>query len=504
MNPLFKKLLSPRHMEYLAIDREFKILETSFDVRRFAERPETAVIGQDVRLGFPELIGSENALLDVLARRLANFQLKAISRSLENQPPFYLDLCAIEHPNEETMEDRIVIFFEDVTEIMVLEQSLVQRSNEASLLYNALATSKNYVDKIVGSMTDALIVTNVSGIIQTANQATQHLFGYSETELLNQPISLIIQDELLLLQTRQLNSSQGELFKDIEVTCQTRLGEEVVVAFSCSSVQTNQIDLQNLVYVGRDITARKQAEAQMYRALQRERELNELKSRFVTMTSHEFRTPLSVILLATRLLERFHQQTTEEKRREYLRRIQAAAKHMSQLLEDILTIGQVEAGSLRLNITAFELISFCQEVVADLQTTIDPHRRITFASERLDLNVQMDQKLVRQTLTNLLSNALKYSDSDQAVQLRLLIQADGAVFEVQDQGRGIPPDEQDKVLEPFYRASNVGNISGTGLGLAIVQKSVQVHKGRISVASQVGGGTTVKVILPLSLRASNG
>jgi PAS domain S-box-containing protein len=499
MNPLFKKLLAPRQMEYLAIDREFRILELSFGVKRFAESPKQVDVGQDVRLGFPELIGSESVLINVLEGQRANFQFKGISRSLDNSSPFYLDLFVVEHSDEETLEHKLIILFEDVTELMVLEQTLVQQSNEANLLLNRLVISKNYTEKVVGSITDALIVTTLSGSIQTVNQATQSIFGYSEMELLNQPISLLIRDELLLLQTRQLNLfAKGELFKDIEAVCQTKAGQEVIVAFSCSTVKTDRADLQSLVYIGRDITVRKQAEAQMYRALQKERELNELKSRFVSMTSHEFRTPLSVILLATRLLERFHHQATEEKRREYLQRIQSSAKHMSQLLEDILMIGQIEAGSLRLTPSSFDLVQFLRELMVELQATIDIQKRINFTSNQLQADVCMDQKLVRQITANLLSNALKYSGS-QPVQFELIFQPGEVIFEVQDQGIGIPIAEQKQIFEPFYRAENVSSISGTGLGLSIVQKCVKVHHGNLSVTSEVGIGTKFRAVLPLNL-----
>jgi PAS domain-containing protein len=195
MNPLFKKLLAPTRREYLTVNQDLLIQETSFGVGRFADRPEEVRAGFDVRAGFPELIGVEDILQEIIRGYRDSFELKGIDRSAENREPLYVDLLVTYCQDEETGEPELVVWFEDVTEKMVLKQSLVQRANEANLLAFALATSNNYIERIIASMADALIVTAGSGKIKTVNRAALDLFGYREAELIGHHISLILVGE---------------------------------------------------------------------------------------------------------------------------------------------------------------------------------------------------------------------------------------------------------------------------------------------------------------------
>jgi PAS domain S-box-containing protein len=252
-------LLAPRRREYLAVDKDFNILEKSLGVQRFVECPNELVKGKDVRNCFPELIGLEDICNDILERRQMSFELKGISRSTEKGYPLYLDLYIINNPDKKVGEKSLTIFLEDVTDKMILEQSLVQASNEKSLLLSALAASKDYVDTIITSMADALIVTKSSGIIKTINRAAKDLFGYSEDELIEQPISKIITDINFVKQASQQHPLFNKAFKNVEVSCKTKTGEKITVAFSCSTIQTEAEGLQDLIYIGRDITEHQRA-----------------------------------------------------------------------------------------------------------------------------------------------------------------------------------------------------------------------------------------------------
>src|SRR5919199_4275447 len=314
MNPLLKKLLAPRY-EYLTLDRDFRILEASLGAPRFADCPDEVKWGNDIRVPFPELIGVEETLIDILEGWQINFQLKGVARSSEPSSPLYIDLYVSEYSNQEPSEKKLLVLLEDATERMVLQQTLAQRTNEASLLLSSLAASKNYIDRIITSMADALLVTTASGIIQTVNQFAQDLFGYSQEELINQPISRLIPNDKFLEYTRNLSSSKpGNFIKDVEVFCQTKTGEQICISFSCSAIETEVAGLQNFVYIGRDISDRQRVEAQMMKALERERELRELKSDFVSMASHEFRTPLTAIFSSTELLQHYGNIWSEEKK----------------------------------------------------------------------------------------------------------------------------------------------------------------------------------------------
>ena len=247
----------------------------------------------------------------------------------------------------------------------------------------------------------------------------------------------------------------------------------------------------------RDITERKRAEANIRHALEKEKQLNELKSRFVAMTSHEFRTPLTTIFSSAELLEHYSHKWDEAKKLTYFQRIQVAVKHMTQLLNDILLIGKAEAGKLEFKPAPLDLIQFCRDLVEEMQISTTNHT-IVFTNQSQCPTACMDEKLLRHILSNLLSNAIKYSPQGGTVHFDLICKQAGALFCIQDEGIGIPAADQAQLFASFHRASNVGTISGTGLGLAIVKKSIDLHGGQIRVTSEVGVGTTFKVALPLN------
>jgi two-component system sensor histidine kinase VicK len=507
MHQLLKKILAPCHMEYMALTSDLRIIETSLNVDRLADSPQEVKPGKDVRLAFPELVGCEEILLAVLQKQQASFDIKGIARSTDNNSPLYIDLYVSEYQDETTLNNQLIILFEDVTEKMVLQQSLIQRANEANLLLSALATAKDYIDKIIHAMADALLVTTISGQIKTVNRATQELFGYSESELINQPLSMIIPDPSfgMYADNPPANSKGGELFKEVEVVCQTKTGQELDVAFSCSVVQTQVEGLQDFVYIGRDITKRKQAEAEIHKALAKEKELHELKSRFISMVSHEFGNPLSTVLMSTELLKQGGEKITLQKKERYLDCIKAATKQMNQLMNDVLVLGKTDAGKLDFQPSPINLKSFCSDLVAEIKMKDGQNHHLLFVtteaskdSENLYQFASFDEKLLRHILTNLLSNAIKYSPQDSTIEFEAIFQDEAVIFEIKDQGIGIPSEDQKKLFESFYRAKNVGKIPGTGLGLAIVKQAVDIHGGEIMVASEVGVGTTIRVKIPLT------
>jgi len=247
--------------------------------------------------------------------------------------------------------------------------------------------------------------------------------------------------------------------------------------------------------------ARCKAEAEIRKALEKEKELNELKSRFISMVSHEFRTPMATILFSAGLLETYSAKWSEEKKQVHINRIQSAVQHMTNLLNDVLLIGKAEAGKLEFNPHPINLESFCQELLEDVKLTDKNQHQIIFTSEGVGESAKMDEKLLRHILSNLLSNAVKYSPANTTINFHLQCPDKAAIFKIQDAGIGIPPEDLTHLFEPFHRATNVGTIQGTGLGLAIVKRSVDLHGGEITVQSEVGVGTIFIVKLPLSVPA---
>ena len=238
------------------------------------------------------------------------------------------------------------------------------------------------------------------------------------------------------------------------------------------------------------------ANAETQKALKTEKELSELKSRFVTMASHEFRTPLTTILSSAELLKRYSSKWSEEKKLTHFQRIQVAVKHMTELLNDVLLIGKAEAGKLEFIPTPLDLVKFCCELVEEMQLTTDTHS-IVFRTQGECTTACMDEKLLRHIFSNLLSNAIKYSPQGGTVNFDLVWEQGTAIFQIRDEGIGIPAAEQEQLFISFHRASNIGTISGTGLGLAIVKKSVDLHGGKITFDSKVKAGATFTVIIPL-------
>jgi PAS domain S-box-containing protein len=256
MNFLLNQLLSLRQMEYLALNRELKILETSLGAQRFADCPNEVRLGKNVCLSFPELIGVEDILIAIVEGRQRHFELKGIGRGSDESRPLYINLYVINTRNKEDTENQLIIFLEDVTERMVLEQKLVQRVNEVSLLLEAWDSSNEYFNKILQSLADALLVTTRSGIIKLVNQAAKKMFGYSKKELIGQPISRIILEYQILLEASQQYLLSQEFLHNVEVMGLTKNGTQVAIAFSCSGIQTNTENMQEFIYVGREIPKR--------------------------------------------------------------------------------------------------------------------------------------------------------------------------------------------------------------------------------------------------------
>ena len=242
---------------------------------------------------------------------------------------------------------------------------------------------------------------------------------------------------------------------------------------------------------------RQQAEA-LQAKLVSENELGEAKLKFFSMVSHEFRTPLSVVLASSQLLIQGSQAWSEERKSKTLHRIHSSAKLMTRLMTDILTLTRAEAGKLDCHPKAVDLEAFCLNLVEEKQLST-VHSSIHFFSSGRAHLVYLDANLLYSILNNLLENAVKYSPPDRSVSLSSTLESEAVVFKVQDHGIGISLEEQQKIYKLFYRGQNAGAIAGTGLGLAVVKKCVELHHGKISIASKVGQGTTFTVQIPLTV-----
>ncbi|NEO84563.1 MAG: HAMP domain-containing histidine kinase [Spirulina sp. SIO3F2] len=238
-------------------------------------------------------------------------------------------------------------------------------------------------------------------------------------------------------------------------------------------------------------------------AIAQEKEMIDLKLNFFSLASHEFRTPLSTILICAQLLDDAIVYQSDEKRSRNLGRIQSAAKLMTQLLADILLLTRAEAGKLELTPQKLNLWDFCQALVAETKYNIRAQQEISIHNQSNYNYAYFDEKLLRAILMSLLTNAIKYSPPES--EIRLIIQGEHRQtrFQIQDQGIGIPSEDQQHLFESFYRGQNAQTFSGTGLGLAVVKKCLEILEGAIAVKSQMGVGTTFTIDLPWSEPSDN-
>ena len=245
-----------------------------------------------------------------------------------------------------------------------------------------------------------------------------------------------------------------------------------------------------------DSTQRKQAEAALKLALVQEKELGELKSRFVSMASHEFRTPLAAILATTETLSYYRAKMTQEQIDSRLDKIRHQVIYMKEIMEDVLQLARVQGGRVEFAPMQADFAALCREIVEEFDSQAPYRGRIVYDCAAVAVVADFDPRLMRQVINNLVLNALKYSPPEKMVQIELAQDALQVTLQVSDKGIGIPPNDLKHLFEPFHRATNVGNISGTGLGLSIAKQAVDLHKGTLAPVSQVGVGTTFTVVLP--------
>lgn len=246
-------------------------------------------------------------------------------------------------------------------------------------------------------------------------------------------------------------------------------------------------------------TELKKTQDELERALSQERELGELKSRFVTTVSHEFRTPLGIIMSAVELLQHYSERLPEEEKQRQLHEIQSSTKHMGGLMEQVLLLGRAEAGKLTCNPQPIDLAAFAERIIDETQSISNRKCPIHMDVEGDISAARADEALLRHILSNLVSNAVKYSPEAAPVTLRLRREGLNISIKVIDHGIGIPEKDRARLFEAFHRCSNVGETPGTGLGLVIVKRCVDLHSGSLQIDSEIGIGSTFSVKLPVYL-----
>jgi signal transduction histidine kinase len=250
--------------------------------------------------------------------------------------------------------------------------------------------------------------------------------------------------------------------------------------------------------VARDISQLKVIEDNLRTALARERELSELKTRFTSMVSHEFRTPLATIRSSSDLLKRYRDRMTEDKQTTYLDKIQEQVAHLTDMIDSVLTISRAQTMGVIFTPSVVDISALVADIVEEMRLLYGTSHTLDLQQpESLPPDVLFDEGLLRQMVVNLISNAVKYSPEDSTVSVTLNCDPETVTLVVSDPGIGIPADERERVFDTFYRARNVGTVPGTGLGMTLIQQAVEAHEGVLHLESAEGDGTTFTITLPL-------
>ena len=405
--------------------------------------------------------------------------------------------------------------------------------------------SSDAFQEIFQSMSEGLIMVDETGKVVVANPVAEQIFGYEKEGLVG-----IMMEDLLPEKYRvghanlrrgfnskpsprrmgagrdltALRKDHTEFPVEISLSFTRYKGDLLVMAFVSDislrkkaeedlkrseeqlivyatelekKVQMRTEALNNsIVELEKEVVIRKRAEEDTRNALEKERELNELKSRFVSLASHEFRTPLSAVMSSASLISQYNGRGELEKVNKHIQRIKSSVVHLTNILNDFLSLGKLEEGKVDVAKESIDLEYFLSEIEEELKTTLKEGQHINIHLGKGLKSVKSDTRILRNILFNLISNASKYSAEHKSIYLTVEPAGDSIIFGIRDEGIGIPEADFKHMFERFYRATNAGTIQGTGLGLNIVKRYVELLGGTVDFASKLGSGSTFTITFP--------
>jgi PAS domain S-box-containing protein len=406
---------------------------------------------------------------------------------------------------------------------------------------------QEHMTSLFENATEGIILTGSDGRIVLVNPATEKIFGYEARELENKPIEMLIPDRY---KKRHLKDRAGfyhhpgnrvmgagrDLFgkkKDgsdvpveISLSHYHKNNELFVIAFVVDITQRKEIEnnmlkqkveLENITNKMRLMNADleikveqrtmilkealeklEDSQKELSEALEKEKELNEIKSRFVSMASHEFRTPLSTVLSSASLLSKYTTTDDQEKRARHIEKIKSSVKHLNDILEDFLSLGKLDEGKVYTHVSEFEIGRIIKETADEMKGLLKKDQRLEIVSTE-DFSINSDMKLLKNIIINLITNAIKFSAEAKPITIQVTRQNDEAVIDIEDKGIGISAEDQDHLFSSFFRGANAANIAGTGLGLHIVKRYADLLGGTVHLQSQLNEGTIVTIRIPINL-----
>jgi PAS domain S-box-containing protein len=416
-----------------------------------------------------------------------------------------LDLQSTEYnafsPNDQRVlmafGERAALAIENMRYAGDLENRVSQRTEE-------LQRANQEIRAILQSTSDAIIVAENDGAIRMANPAAEQMFLRSEAELCGRPAFVLASPhDHNLLRSAFEAATESRHSRRVEVLAQRRDGSQFEADVAVAPIVEGEAVL-GVICSLRDISETKHMERELRKALEQERELNALKSRFVSAASHEFRTPLATIMMATELIKNYASRMTPQQQNEKLDRIQEQIYWLTQLLDDLLIINKVDTGKLQFHPARMDVEVFCRRMVDEARVQDHNSHIFEVLASGQDRQISGDETLLGYSLRNLLSNAAKFSPVGSTIRLEVRCSAEQTVIQVRDTGIGISPEDQASLFNVFHRGANAAHIPGTGLGLTIAKQCIDMHSGQITIESTIGVGSTFTITLPKVMTEGKG
>lgn len=418
--------------------------------------------------------------------------------------------------------------------------------NHLKNLYANIQSDKTHMTSLFENATEGILLTNKKGKIILVNPAAEKMFGYNAIELIGSMVEVLIPEQFkhehvglregfykapsnrAMGTGRELYAKRkdnSEFSVEVSLSYYSDRNEMYVIAFIVDITNRKEAE-KNLIQQKRELERvteqiRKlntelevkveertlilkealqkleESQKELSEALDKERELNEIKSRFVSMASHEFRTPLSTVLSSASLLSKYTTTEDQEKRNRHIEKIKGSVKHLNDILEDFLSLGKLDEGKVEAQPAEFDLKKFIAETVDEVEGLLKDNQKIL--TEHIGQStIHTDKKLLKNIVINLLSNAIKFSDDGAAINLRSKVNGHSAEITISDTGLGISKEDQEHLFTSFFRGKNVTNIQGTGMGLHIVKRYIDLLNGTVTLDSELNKGTTVTFVIPIN------
>lgn len=486
---------------------DFRSLFTNAPATFSAGAPGEALQGNSLKEQFPSMV-------------TAGFFDRLVTVVETNQPQQYQDRLNLTIPwGDLTLTpcgDGVLFTGQDITHLKKTEEQLRSHRDDLNQLV-AERTAEIYrlsalKHAILHHAGIAIVSSDIDGLIKTFNPAAERLLGYQASELIGKKEVTFLHDpqhlrklaQPLLPQTSQplrVDFSLLKLFTDNqarEYVVVTKDGRHVPVLLTRTALRNEAGNITGYVGMATDITRQKESELALQQLLQREQELNRLKSQFVSTASHEFRTPLATIQSSVELvrmhLQRFSLETQSPVFR-HLGIIEKQVINFSELLSDVLTLEKIEAGRVTFNSQPSDFVALVYDIINTHFAERKDERRLRLVITGQPTLIKLDVQLMTHVLVNLLGNAFKFSSSNP--ELHIAFDSHQVVVQVIDTGIGIPAAEMPQLFDTFFRASNAVNVPGSGLGLVISRQFMALHGGQLHIASQEHVGTTSTLTLPI-------